>query len=96
MTWINPVVEEYDLAELSNSIKAKAYSYYQHYEMLNWANQAGVGSSRYFYDININGTWQHSVECKVVGNSYLGPVVLILGVYYLILNTGELKVTNYW
>lgn len=99
MVWKNPQVESYDLAELADTIKAKAYSYYQHYEMLNWANSNPVGSTTTFYNVYLNESFAASVQCKYICRAAAGPVLLMLGTYYIIDKWGQLRITyppNYW
>ncbi len=93
MVWKTPEVEAYDLSELASTIKAKAYSYYQHYEMLNWANSAPVGSTTTFYNVTLQDGYAESVQCKLVCIGYSGPVLLMLGIYYVINKSGQLRVT---
>ena len=93
MVWKTPQVEAYDLTELASTIKAKAYSYYQHYEMLNWANSAPVGSTTTCYNVTLQDSYAESVQCKLVCRGYSGPVLLMLGTYYVINKLGQLRVT---
>ena len=93
MVWKTPQVEAYDLTELASTIKAKAYSYYQHYEMLNWANSAPAGSTTTFYNVTLQDSYAESVQCKLVCRGYSGPVLLMLGTYYVINKLGQLRVT---
>ena len=93
MVWKTPQVEAYDLTELASTIKAKAYSYYQHYEMLKWANSAPVGSTTTFYNVTLQDSYAESVQCKLVCRGYSGPVLLMLGTYYVINKLGQLRVT---